>query len=117
MMKQALASAALAAGTLFAASAMAQTQAPPPQPMNEQYQPQSPAMQSGDWQQNSAAERHAERIGDVYTNALNTLYSHGFHGVQHMTLMNGQVQATAISPNGVPRTVLLNPGTNQISLG
>lgn len=106
MIKQTLVTTMFAAGVLFAGVAMAQTQA---------YAPTTSS--SPTWHYKTSAEYRTELIGDTYTSALNDLYSHGFHGVHHLWMRNGMVEATAISPYGVQRTVEVNPGSGQISMG
>lgn len=112
MIKQVLAMSAFGIGLLLAGAAMAQTQpSMAQQPANRMMS--SPPV----WHDNVRAERRAENVGDLYTGALNTLYAHGFRGVHHLSLKNDAVQATAITPRGAQRRVLVQPGTHQISFG
>jgi hypothetical protein len=103
MIKQAVATTLFAAGVLFAGAAMAQT-----------YPPTNVAPA---WNYNTAAGYSTGSIGDTYTTALNDLYSHGFHGVHHLWMQNGMVNAAVVSPHGVQRSVTVNPGSGQISMG
>ncbi|HTW69659.1 MAG TPA: hypothetical protein VME47_07230 [Acetobacteraceae bacterium] len=54
---------------------------------------------------------------EIYTFALNDLYAHGFHGAHHLWMSNGGVHATAVTPNGARRQVIVQPESGQISLG
>ncbi len=108
MIKQALAITMLAAGALFAGAANAQTQA---------YAPRTSSTSGPTWNYNTGAGYRTDEIGNTYTNVLNDLYSHGFHGVHHLRMQNGMVEATAISPHNVQRTVKVNSGSGQISTG
>lgn len=54
------------------------------------------------------------QIGNDYTDALNTLYAHGFHGVHHLRMQNGTVQALAATPRGQVRHVSVVPGSDQV---
>lgn len=69
------------------------------------------------WQYNSTIEAHAARTGDLYTTALNELYSQGFHRAHAMWLQGGMVHATALNAQGQPTTVTIDPGTGQVSFG
>ena len=69
------------------------------------------------WQYNGASGQRSKAIADTYTSALNDLYAHGFHRVHHLLMQGGLVYATAISPHDVQRTVTVDPGSGQISMG
>jgi hypothetical protein len=69
------------------------------------------------WQYNGASGQRSKAIADTYTRALNDLYAHGFHRVHHLLMQGGLVYATAISPHDVQRTVTVDPGSGQISMG
>jgi hypothetical protein len=56
-------------------------------------------------------------VANAYTNALNALYAHGWHAPRHLTLLNGEVHAVAMSRNGQRQPVVFHPGTDSISVG
>lgn len=119
MMRQALATTAFTAGVLLAGAAMAQTQAPTMQtPSASPMQQTQPTTNNAPvWHAHPRAEAHAVRVGTMYTDALNTLYAHGFHGVHHLSLQRGDVHAMAVTPNGHRRSVTVEPNTHQIQVG
>lgn len=129
MIKQTLAMTAFTAGVLLAGAAMAQAQAPamhrPAMPAPATQGPSAPAMPQARpatstppvWHAHPRAEQRAVRIGSLYTDALNTLYARGFHGVHQLSLQNGDVRAMAITPNGTRRPVTVEPETHQIQVG
>lgn len=113
MLKQILAAAVLGFGLMASGAAMAQTAAPMGAPANDASMNQPPPA----WHPNMRREHRAERVGDMYTDALNTLYAHGFHGVHHLSMQNGAVMASAVTPNGARRQVVVHPDTDRISIG
>lgn len=105
MTRKILAGTMAIAGVLFAGTALAQTVS------------SMPTNKTPVWHYNRAAEMHAKSIGNTYTAALNELYSHGFYDVHHMSMMNGKVEAAAVSPAGGQQTVVVNPWSGQIASG
>jgi len=122
MFKQALAASTVSAGILLAGAAMAQTRQPPMQqaPMNQapmQAPMNRPMANGSSWNHGWNGREHAQRDSRLFTDALNTLYAHGFHGVHHLSMRHGNVVATAVTPNGRLRHVTVEPETQQIRLG
>jgi len=102
MLKYALAGSAGLMSLMFAGSALAQSQ------WQDQPQP---------WQYNSQAQSRANETSHLYTEALNTLYSQGFHRVHAMSLEGGDIHAMALNSHDRAVPVTVDPGTGQISLG
>lgn len=85
MIKQLIAASVFSAGVLLAGAATAQA---------ENRAPIRGVSSAPAWHQ------RGEAVGDMYTDALNTLYAHGFHAVHDLSMQDGTVQAIAVTPTG-----------------